>query len=281
MNLNKKIRKSIRNLTFSLRKMTASSRALPEFLIVGAQKAGTTSLNAYINQHPKIIPSWKKEVHYFDGGLDPNHDNFSMGSSWYRAHFPTSAQLTAKQSKTFEASPSYLFNPLAAERIKRLVPDVKIIIMLRNPAERAISHYYHEKRKGRMNLSLDQALLEEDQIFSNGIGEIDYKSNEFVRRSFKARGIYVDQVKRYFDVFGRGNVHVVDSDSLFTNPKSVLNDVFEFIGIPRYEDVDFSPRNVGMKKSVESDRVYEELKAYFEAHNEKLYDLLGERFAWD
>lgn len=281
MKLYKALKRSIQNVAFSYRRMTAASRALPDFIIVGAQKAGTTSLHAYIGQHPRVMPSWKKEIHYFDGGLDPNRDNFSMGVDWYRAHFPTSGQLAAKKSKTFEASPLYLFNPLVAERIKRLVPQVKIIIMLRNPAERAISHYYHEKRLGRISLSLDQALLNEDRIFSRGIGEIDYKSNDLIRNSFKARGVYVDQVKRYFDTFGKDNVCVINSDSFFDNPKKILGNVFEFVGLKPHGDVDLSPKNVGMKKSPESDEGYKLLKKYFRPYNEQLYELTGERYGWE
>ncbi|MFO7955055.1 sulfotransferase family protein [Thioalkalivibrio sp.] len=139
---------------------TWSKRGLPDFIIIGAQKSGTTSLYAYLSQHPQLFPSSTKEVHFFDGGLDPSVDTFKKGMPWYRAHFPLRKNMGANQ-RTFEASPLYIFNPLAPERIANVVPNVKIIALLRNPTERAISHFFHERRRGREPLAIDEALEKE------------------------------------------------------------------------------------------------------------------------
>src|SRR5690606_33886153 len=139
------LKQIIKSIISYYRILTWKKRALPDFIIVGAQKAGTTSLFHYLSEHPQIISPYKKEVHYFDGGLNPEIDTFKKGEKWYRSNFPRKPK--SKSIKTFEASPLYLFNPLAPQRIKDLLPNVKLIILLRDPVERAISQYHHENKK--------------------------------------------------------------------------------------------------------------------------------------
>src|SRR6266480_7948081 len=131
---------------------TASLRPLPDFLILGAQKAGTTALYAYLRQHPEITgPSWK-EVSFFDR-------HYARGEAWYRGNFPNS--LRARGKLVGEASPSYLFHPLAPERVAGLVPEAKLIALVRNPVDRAYSHYQHEVALGREPLSFEDAVAAE------------------------------------------------------------------------------------------------------------------------
>ena len=124
-------------------------RVLPDFLIIGAQKSGTSSLYRYLAQHPQVRESVLKEVHYFDGGLEAGIDTYALGEHWYRAHFPRRAAM-APGSRTFEASPLYLLHPLAAERIAALMPQVKLVAILRNPTDRALSHYFHNVRNNAL-----------------------------------------------------------------------------------------------------------------------------------
>lgn len=118
-------------------------------------KCGTTSLFYYLAQHPQLIPSATKEVHFFDGRVSLENDTWALGLPWYRAHFPLKISM-GDGKKAFEASPSYLFHPWAPERIHATLPNVKLIALLRNPAKRAVSHYLHERRKGRETLPLMQ-----------------------------------------------------------------------------------------------------------------------------
>ena len=98
---------------------------MPDFIIIGAMKSGTTSLFHYLRQHPSLTPSYKKEVHFFDGGRKPSADNYEKGKSWYQSHFPLKWSVR-NDRKTFEASPLYIFNPLAPQRIYELLPDAKL-----------------------------------------------------------------------------------------------------------------------------------------------------------
>src|SRR5580692_9445955 len=124
---------------------------LPGFLIVGAQRCGTTSMYRALSEHPEVRKAvLHKGVHYFDM-------NYGRGLGWYRAHFP----LARGGGVTFESSPYYLFHPLAAERIAADLPGVKLIVLVRDPVERAYSAYTHERARGFETESFEQAIERE------------------------------------------------------------------------------------------------------------------------
>jgi hypothetical protein len=148
-------------LAWLTRRITSPFRALPDFLIVGAQKSGTSSLFAYLSQHPQILAASKKETHYFDGGRQNSKiNNFQSRELWCRTYFPLKIKMRSG-FKTFEATPEYIFHPKAPQRIHKLLPNIKMILLLRNPTDRAIFHYYHAKRKGYEPLTLENALKAE------------------------------------------------------------------------------------------------------------------------
>jgi hypothetical protein len=256
------------------------SRALPDFIIIGAQKSGTTSLYRYLCQHPQIVPSVKKEVHFFDGGIDPSVDNFEKGLPWYSTHFPSRKNLNADQ-KTFEATPSYLFNPIAPKRIYDLIPQVKLVALLRNPTERAISHYFHEKRKGREPLSILEALEVEETRLKSSIEEKNYKSDVFINYSYKLRGLYKNQLERYSDLFPMEQILILPSEEFFANPNTSLARVFEFIEVDKnFKVLDLVPRMVAKNRVEIEPNVYEYLNSFFLPHNQALYKMVGENYGW-
>ena len=269
-----------RNTVWAYRRATSRSRALPDFLIIGAQKAGTSSLYSYLGQHPQLIPSHVKEVHYFDGGLNPNIDNFEKGEAWYRANFPFRNQMSAG-TKSFEASPLYIFNPLAPKRIFDLVPEVKLILMLRNPTERAISQYFHEKRWGNESLPIEEALRQEENRLAPVIDSNDYKNHAFIHHSYKSRGLYKQQIERFLNHFPLEQLLILGSEEFFAQPDSSLKRVFEFVGVdPGFQVNDLVPRNVAKNKGNVSSDVYEQLDDYFLPHNQALYELIGKNYGW-
>lgn len=270
----------LRGATWRYRRATWRYRVLPDFILIGAQKCGTTSLFHYLGQHLQLAPSFGKEVHFFDGGLDPRVDNFAKGQAWYRAHFPLKKHMSA-QNKTFEASPFYIFNPQAPKRIADLTPEVKLIAVLRNPTERAISHYFHEKRKQRDPLPIFEALLEEERRLDSVLQNEDYKHRVFIHHSYKSRGLYRKQLERYLEHFPPSQMLVLNSEKLFTEPDETLKRVFTFVGVdPGFMVKDLKPRNVASNRSQVEPEVYEYLTSYFRPHNQALYDLLGENFGW-
>ena len=140
-----------------IRDLTAKKRILPSFIIIGAQRCGTTSLYDYLSHHPQIIPSPVKELFYFD-------DYYTRPIEWYKSFFPTKKEQEKLERDlvasviTGEASPSYFFHPYAAKRIKETLPQIKLILVLRDPIERAYSHYTHIKRVNREPLSFEEAI---------------------------------------------------------------------------------------------------------------------------
>ena len=262
------------------RQATWSNRCLPDFIIIGAQKCGTTSMYANLRRHPQILPSFKKEVHFFDGGSDPSVDDFEKGEPWYCSHFPLRKRMKENQ-KTFEASPLYLFNPLAPQRIAHLIPKVKLICLLRNPTERAISHYLHEKRKQRELFAIDEALRKEQSRLKPIIGRNDYKSKAFIHQSYKSRGLYKEQLERFFKYFPREQMLVICAEEFFAEPDMCLRRVFEFVGVdPGYEIADLSAKNVASNRESVPPGVYDYLDGFFGPHNQELFRMIGENYPW-
>ncbi|NOQ64219.1 MAG: sulfotransferase [Methyloprofundus sp.] len=267
-------------LTRHYEKATAANRALPNFIIIGAQKAGTSSLHRHLAQHPQLIASCIKEVHFFDGGLDPAVDNFKQGPLWYRSHFPLQKKLKAQQ-KTFESSPLYLFNPDVAERIHQLIPDIKIIVLLRDPSQRAISHYFKEQRRGKESLAIFEAMLAEEQRIEPIVQQRDFKNEKYRHYSYKSRGLYREQLERYYSHFAREQILVINSEYFLSSIERSLMQVFEFVGVDAtFKVPDLQPRNVGINRVKVAPEVTEYLNRYFSPHNQALYDLVSKDFGW-
>ncbi len=231
-------------------------RTLPDFIIVGGMKCGTSSLFNYLNQHPQLFGSSYKELRYF------SHDEYySKGEKWYRSHFPIGKKLTCG-SLTFEASPDYLASPQTPERMEKLVPGVKIIALLRNPTDRAISHYFHSLKKGWRQDEILSAMKIEDMIF-------------------KQRGLYKSQLESYYKLFPSENILVIGSEIFFESPADTLKEVYSFLGVdPDIKISDLSPRQVGFNREPVDTAVHEYLDNYYKTFNQDLFDFIGRDFGW-
>lgn len=269
-----------RRTVLKSRQISWRSRSLPDFLIVGAQKSGTTSLYHYLGQHSQLLPSYEKEIHYFDAGLNQNVDNYRKGEAWYRAHFPLERDLN-ESHRTFEASPLYLFNPLVAKRISLLLPNIKIVAVLRNPTERAISQYFHSKRENNEPLTMMAAMQAEKERLKPIIESEDYKNEVFIHNSYKSRGLYYIQIQEYLKYFSMPNILILSSEELFSDPAETLRRVFRFVGVdPNSSINNLVPRNVTGNRTEVDREVYSYLDEYFQPHNQKLYELIQDDFGW-
>ncbi len=245
---------------------------LPDFIIIGSQKSGTTSLYYYLIQHSQLLPSRIKEIHFFD-------DYFELGTAWYRAQFRSPNLFL--NLKLFEATPRYLFHPLAPKRIVTVLPNLKMIVLLRNPTDRAISHYFMSKRYNNEELSLKEALLAEEKRLKPIIQKQDYNNPIFKMNSYKSRGLYKEQLERYFKYFPRQHIFVINSEKFFAQPQNTLRQVFEFVEVNQeFKIQDLQPCNKGYNKSKVHPDIYEYLNSYFRPHNEALYELIGTRYDW-
>lgn len=222
-------------------KATSFARGLPDFIIICAMKSGTTSLYYYLSQHPRVIPPTKKEVHYFD-------HNYHKGDIWYRSHFPIK-MTSSKRFITSESSSYYLFHPSVPDRISKTVPEAKLIIILRDPAERAISHYWHKVKSNKESRTIREALnwnkgtvTEEEQKLKNGEKRYSY---EHVNFSYLERGEYARQIDRYTDNIDEENILVLKSEDLFEDTKSAMDSVYNFLEIESFHDIRYVAINCG------------------------------------
>lgn len=235
-------------LRLAARMPSAALRALPDFVIVGTQKGGTTSLYDYLGRHPGVVPALRKEVHFFDL-------HFGRGVAWYRAHFPPRARLTlgrcrgGRRSITGEASPYYLFHPMVPARLRAVVPTARVIVLLRRPVERAFSHYRHEVRAGREHLSFEEALAAEDRRLDGEHDRLsrhpEAVSDAHRHASYASRGLYADQLTGWFRHFPRQQVLVLASEALFERPAQVYRQTLDFLGLALSGPMRFPVRNQG------------------------------------
>lgn len=256
---------------------SSALRVVPDFIIIGAQKAGTTSLFGYLSEHPNIAPALAKEVHYFDY-------NYGRGEGWYRAHFPTVwSRWRGEFRLTGEASPYYLFYPHAAWRAHQLAPRAKLLVLLRNPVERAYSHYHHQVRFGVEPLTFEQAIEQEPARLVGEYEEIladpEYYSFNYQNYSYLARGMYANQLSQWFKYFPREQFLILPSEPFYANPGETFARVLDFLKLPHWKPEQYRADNSGSYEPMHPDtRAY--LVDFFAPHNERLYDQLSMNFDW-
>jgi hypothetical protein len=248
---------------------------MPNFLIIGCQRCGTTSLFNYIVEHPHILRPTRKEIHYFDL-------HYNQGVDWYRSHFHVS--YLRKGFITGEASPYYIFHPHALRRIAETFSDVKLIVILRNPVDRAYSHYQHEVKLGVEDLNFKEALDSEYGRIKEEIDNmlIDEYLNSFNHRHFTyvSRGYYFEQIKRVYEYFSKDQTLIVENGELLKEPQKVLKSVFRFLDVSDWKLEIERKYNVGSYD--EMDQILRQrLISIFKNPNEELYNLLDEDFGWD
>lgn len=262
---------------------TAPRRQLPGFILVGAQRAGTTSLFRALMSHPAVFPAnFHKGVNYFDV-------NYTRPFSWYQGHFPSEAYLrrhsrgTGVRPVTFEASGYYLFHPCAAERMARHLPDVRILAMLRDPVERAYSAWKHESARGFETETFERALELEDDRLAGEVHRIQadrsYYSHAHRHHAYRRRGEYVVQLQRILDFFPTAQVHTIDSETFFERPEDTYAGVLDFLDLPQVLPDRFDRWN-GRPSSPMEDATRARLLDHFRGPDEALAALLGRRPAW-
>ena len=265
-------------------RLTASHRALPALLVAGGQRCGTTSMYQALRQQPTIVrPAGRKGVHYFDVAY-AGHD-----LDWYRAHFPLQAHLDLRARRwsttalTFESSPYYLFHPRALERIAADLPGVKLLVLVRDPVERAYSAHAHEYARGYETLSFAEALEQEESRLA---GEVErmledpaYESHAHRHQAYRTRGAYAGQLERAAALLGRDRVHVVDSHRFFTEPEPVFEEVLGFLGVAARVPTVFERHNARPRSPID-EGLARELREYYLPFDTALEPWLGGPPSW-
>jgi hypothetical protein len=273
----------------------------PRFLIIGAQKAGTVALSTYLPMSPHIVPASKKEIYFFNPGTlehlrergvisaveqklefsDPKICKQAL--AWYHSHFPLPYEL-GRYGITFEATPGYLYHPDSPEQIFFYDPQMKLIVLLRDPVARAFSawnmlrnfaqnpdSYFYQWADFR---EFDEAVHDEMDKIAAG--------DSAPEPSYVRRGLYYEQLARYFEYFERDQLLIIDSRTLKDDPALVLERVLRFLGLPPFDwhSVQLPHLHIGKYERQMSEETRVLLRDFYEPHNAKLYKLLGHDFGW-
>jgi hypothetical protein len=239
---------------------------MPNFVVLGTQKGGTSYFYRLLTEHPLVRGAAAKEIHFFD-------NKFAEGVGWYRRCFPKGERVDGQRTITGEASPSYLFDPQVPERMARIVPDSRLIALLRNPVDRAYSHYQMEVRRGKEARSFEEATQEEMSSAEGAGNTVD------VRYAYLRRGLYAEQLERFSYFANRERLLVVGSENLFTRRLEVLERVLTFLRLPPFKSTLAPPTGRPTYEPMDPD-TRRRLEGFFAPHNERLYELLSTDFGW-
>ena len=234
-----------------------SVKGIPDFLVLGITKCGTSSLYQDMIQHPKILGAKKKELHFFD-----NDTRYAKnGIAWYVEQFP---HKNTENDLIGEASPGYFWKQKCLRRIIQHCPRTKFIVSLRNPIKRVISEYFRRKRRGEEKLPFDQA-IRQPQKFEYYLGA----------------GCYSEHLKRWFSCVPRNQIHLMFLEDMATDPKLEMNKVFKFLGLQKHTLHSYKHKKKANYNLAEiSPQTIEKLKRFYEPFNRELEKMLGRKLPW-
>jgi tetratricopeptide (TPR) repeat protein len=244
----------------------------PDFLIIGSTKCGTTSLYEYMCRHPQILPAIWKEPEYFrfpERGID-----------WYLGHMPRIPPGPTRYL-TGEASSCYLSIWNCKSLVRAAFPDARLIALVRDPVDKAISHCHHDRKLGCELRSVDEALNHEldilEKIERPWCDVDDYWRTE---RGYVWLGLYTYLFENWLLEFPREQLLVIPSEDLWERPEPTMTRVFAHVGVNDHKFANYEVHLEGRYDKSKPEPVRERLKQYYRQHNERLFDLLGERLDW-
>lgn len=266
---------------------TSYRRGLPDFLVIGTKRGGTTSLFNYLLMHPGVLGLFpqvrgRKSTDYF-------FTNYVFGENWYRSHFHTEAHLTRLADRlgyrpvSGEASPYYLWDSRVAERVAGLVPGIRAIALLRDPVERAWSHYQERTQNGVEPLSFEEALRAEQSRTAEDRARMSaddgYHSRAFDWYAYRERGIYLPQLQNWTRSFPREQLLVIRSEDMYADAQAVFDNVCDFLGLPRIPLPTKKTFNASARAPM-PESVRADLSAYYRRPNQELEAYLGRPLNW-
>lgn len=257
--------------------LSSPFRVLPNFIIIGAKRCGTTSLYNYLAQHPCIVKSSHDHLGFFD-------DNFDLGLNYYRSFFPS--KITSffikrkfKNFLTYDVTSTYILNETTAKRIFNTLPGVKIIAILRDPVLRAYSEY-NETLKTNNKTEDFSILLNRLRNTSMSESSQDRPHHEsFITPNILNKGFYYEQLESYFKLFDHKNILILSTEDLSENPQKTFDQIFEFLNVERFE-IDSSKKFSANKYTSLDDNSKNKLNELFHEQNQKLFALIGKKFKW-
>lgn len=208
---------------YSTTQATTPIQSLPGFIGLGVQKGGTTTLHQLLSQHPQLLMPTRKELHYFSL-------NHHLGPAWYQQQWPAAPAARLRG----EITPYYIFHPQAPQRLRALLPQARLLILLRDPVERALSQYFHSRRLGLEPLELEPALDAEPQRLAGADARLAgslgrHPSHQ--EHSYLSRSRYEQQIPRWQRLFPAEHLLILRSEDLFTQPSAVWERLQAFLGL--------------------------------------------------
>lgn len=251
----------------------------PDFIICGLPKCGTTSIYGYLTSHPQVMTAVDKEINFFS-------HFFHRGLDYYYAHFPA---IQDNNYLTGEATPSYLFwaNP---EQIFQLFPNIKLICLLRNPVDRAISSFYLFRRLGIGQNSLEQTfefsiehLKKRPELYLLSVQNKKFSKDSLLEQISLLNTIpslYIYFIKKWMNVFPKEQLLILKSEDFYGNPPATMKQVHHFLNLPDHQLTEYRNYNPGSYHSV-PDALRCQLAEFFQPYNRELEDYLGRKFNWE
>lgn len=250
----------------SARWLRAADHRLPDLLVLGAKKSGSTSLFVDLEQHELLRGSRVKEPNFFNR-------NWRRGERYYRTFFPRDDEVDPA-AKTFEGTPYYLVHRAVPERVASVLPGARFVVVLRDPVERAWSDHQAHVRRGREVRSFESVVASELAALT---GDPDALAGDGSERSIVTQGLYHRALVRWFDHHPRESFVIADHRELLERPDEVLASVHAMLGLPSQTVAEPARRNVSGVGVDEADAGVARLRDFYRSHDEALFDLLG----WD
>jgi len=260
--------------------ITGFIRVIPDFLVIGAKRCGTTSLYQHLPEHPCISKSPHDNMGFFN-------DNFHLGVNWYKSFFPTTFTRNKIKSKfggflAFDVTTKYMEEESTANNVYQTKPNMKIIIILRNPVDRAYSQYHLSVRQTAERRSFEDVVEE-------NMNRLNKESHEHyeIKPKFSAKednylkkGLYALQLRYWLKIFPRENILIVSTEEFESNQQIIYNKIFEFLNISKFEVKNTKKMQKGNYPPIKSE-TRNLLLDYFRQHNHELFELINMKFDWD
>jgi hypothetical protein len=266
--------------------VTAPLRPGPDVIVIGAKRGGSTSLHRYLLDHPSVLPTFPRAEHVKGTYWFTDHQDRS--EAWYRSHFPTVITRAAVRRRTgaavaLESTPYYLYHPLAPARARAAVPDAHVVVALRNPVERAWSHWKERRANDDEPLSFPEALAAEPSRTRGETARLladpQAVSAPHRHHSYLDQGRYAEPLRRWFAAYGRDRVHVIVCDDLFAEPAKVVGELYRALGLPHHDLRDTRVHNEAAEAPMDADtRAW--LDRQYRDEIVELEELLGRSLPW-
>ena len=258
--------------------LTAPIRTLPDFIVFAADRAGTSSLFHYLEQHPCICASDHDHLGFFDS-------NFDLGINFYKSFFPTIllkyyTKFRRKHFMTYDVTASYYRRPWSIQNILKTIPSVKLIAILRNPVDGAYSGFHKDSRL--QNITFENAIKDELEFLEREKNDIEKNGYaNIMQDSFLAKGFYEKQLKLWLNNFPKHQILFLTTEELTDNHEKTFKKIFTFLKLPDYKIKNYKKQNVGKYKNKMNLTTRNFLIDFYKSHNKKLYELLENNFDWD